>query len=125
VEIRVPQGLDPAGRPYEFTWDLYPVLPSSSLDHLDDNGLPRVGTCIKEGMVVVGRNGTTALWDPKRGPGPNDYAYYSREELLALFGDMWNDGSYYAKPEDAGTVVGAALQEENGSLVAVVQIERL
>jgi hypothetical protein len=74
-------------------------------------------------MVVVGKNGTTALFDPKRGPRSIDYAYCSREELLAMFGDMWHDGSYYAKPEDAGTVVGAALREENSSLVAVVQIE--
>jgi DNA-directed RNA polymerase beta subunit len=123
MEIRVSQGLDPTGRPYEFTWDLYPVLPSSDLAHLDDNGLPRIGTCIKEGMVVVGKNGTTALFDPKKTPSANDYAYYSREELLAIFGDMWHDGSYYAKPGDAGKVVSAALKEENGSLVAVIQIE--
>ena len=41
--LEVDQGIDELGGLEEFSWDLFPVVDSSSTTRLEENGLPKKG----------------------------------------------------------------------------------
>lgn len=73
MRIEVRQSADGTGQLEEFTWDLFPLVDASETLHLDESGLPKVGSHIKPGMIIVGKISKTRSYDPERQPtGPRD-----------------------------------------------------
>ena len=68
MRIEVRQSADGTGQLEEFTWDLFPLVDASETLHLDRSGLPKVGSLIKPGMIVVGKIAKTRSYDPERQP---------------------------------------------------------
>jgi len=102
VEIR--QNLDETGAPEEFTWDLYPIVDSSETTHLDEFGLPKTGTQIHAGMILVGIIARTTLYDPNNQPTALDKQWFDREYVNLKYGKMWNNKSFYADDTKLGSV---------------------
>ncbi len=119
-KITVVAGRDELGEPEEFTWDLFPVVDSSVTLHLDTKGLPKVGTRITPGMIIVGKIGKTQKFDPSRQPNSLELHGLSFDELRSRFGDMWADRSLYADRDTAGIVEQASIETVHGQQVAVV-----
>jgi DNA-directed RNA polymerase beta subunit len=118
--ITVVAGRDELGEPEEFTFDLFPLVNPSATLHLDTNGLPKVGTCITPGMIIVGKIGKSRYFDRSRQPNALETHGLSFEELQSRFGRMWTDGSLYADRDTAGIVEQARIEAVNGQRVAVV-----
>ena len=114
--------LDELGHPEEFTWDLFPVVESNKTQHLDDNGLPRKGTRIDPGMIVVGKIGKSREFDPSCQPSALEIQGLSRSELSKKYGAMWKDGSLYADPSMTGIVKEAHMEDRDARRCAVVVI---
>ncbi len=121
--IVVTQGLDEKGEPEEFTGHLFPNIDSVATLHLDQNGLPNVGTEIKEGMILVGKTGQSASYDRAKMPTSLELHGLSREELNRQYGYLWKTTPYYADHECVGIVTAAYLEEVDGKLQAVVELE--
>lgn len=113
-------GKDELGEPEVFTWDLFPVVDPSATLHLDTNGLPKIGTRIAPGMIIVGKIGKTRSFDRSRQPSALELHGLSFDDLQSRFGSMWTDGSLYADPDTAGIVEQASIETVNGQQVAVV-----
>jgi DNA-directed RNA polymerase beta subunit len=122
IRIIVAQGVDEKGEPEEFTCDLYPLVDSGELRHLDNNGLPTKGTEIREGMVVVGKTGRGSAFDAQHMPNSLELNGLSREKLLATYPNYWTNTSYYATKETEGTVENACFETVDSKLCAVVEI---
>jgi DNA-directed RNA polymerase beta subunit len=121
VEVMV--GKDARGEPEELTWDLFPVVDARLTLHLDTHGLPKIGTRILPGMILVGKIGTTELYDPKKKPNALEIHALPFEELRARFGAMWRDSSLYADDETSGIVKSAYIEDHDGRQKAVVILE--
>lgn len=61
-------GRDELGEPEVCTWDLLPVVNSSETSHLDENGLPKIGTKLRPGMIMVGKIGKAKGFHRSRKP---------------------------------------------------------
>lgn len=130
-KLEVVAGTDELGEPEEFTWDLFPVVDPKKTLHLDTNGLPKVGTRIVPGMIVVGKIGKTRDTPSERffsgfaPPGPTTLEMYGLpfEELHARYGHMWKDSSLYADCQTTGIVKEAYLEDCCGKKRAVVVLE--
>jgi DNA-directed RNA polymerase beta subunit len=122
IRIIVPQEVDEKNQPEEFTCDLYPLVDSIKLLHLDDNGLPRKGTAIRAGMVVVGKTGRGPRFDPQHMPTSLELNGLPREELAARYANYWTDTSHYASKETEGIVESACFETVDSKLCAVVEI---
>ncbi len=57
ITIKVKQFPDEFGDTEEFTSDVSVLVGEDSVAHLDSDGLPKVGTPLKIGMIVVGKLG--------------------------------------------------------------------
>jgi hypothetical protein len=121
VQIVVEQGLDEKGQPEEFTWDLYPLVDSAEMQHLTDDGLPKKGTFIKQGMVIVGKTGRGHAFDPEKLPNSLELHALDREQLGAKYRDYWTNTSCYAS-RDMGRVTGARFETRGGKLCAIVDL---
>lgn len=123
MRIEVPQDRDELGEPEQLTWDLFPVVESVQTVHLDENGLPKVGTAIRPGMILVGKIGKTRRFDPKKQPTALEIQGSDFRALNTKYGAMWKDTSLYATATTAGIVQHAYLEETPCGLKAVVEIE--
>jgi hypothetical protein len=121
VQIVVEQGLDEKGQPEEFTWDLYPLVDNAETQHLTDDGLPKKGTFIKQGMAVVGKRGRGAAFNPNKLPTSLEMYAWDRRQIAAMYPDYWVDTSCYAS-QDMGRVTGARFETRGGKLCAVVDL---
>ena len=124
MQIEVLQGIDETGQPEEFTFDLFPAIDCTRTVHLDENGLPSLGSRILPGMVLVGKIGRTRLYDAANQPNSLELHALSFHELHAKYGQMWRDTSVYATDETSGIVTKAELIEEAGLKKAVVEVRR-
>ena len=122
TQIMVPQELDDHGDPEEFTWDLLPVVDPHLTRHLDENGLPRVGTKIVEGMILVGKLGKSAAFTESGQPSSLEIQGLPFSALCSLYGHLWKDTSRYATEDSCGTVESAHFEKTNGKLCAVVKL---
>jgi DNA-directed RNA polymerase beta subunit len=123
MRLEVKQQRDECGDLEEFSWDLFPIVESTQTRHLDENGLPKPGTKINPGMIIIGKIGKTRLFDPKRKPSAFEIHEMSFSELSAKYGPMWRDTSLYASPGTYGTVKRAFFEDRDGITVAVVDLE--
>jgi DNA-directed RNA polymerase beta subunit len=123
-EVQVVADTDELGELEEFTWDLFPAVSPQETTHLNSEGLPKLGTHIVPGMIVVGKIGKTRNYDASKQPTALEIHGLSFEELRSRFGSMWNDSSLYADSQTAGIVKEAYLEDYRGKKRAVVVIER-
>ena len=121
TEIVIEQGCDQNGQPEEFTWDLYPLVDSSELQHLTDEGLPKEGTLIRKGMVVVGKRGRGTAFDPEKLPNSLEMHSCKREEVASKYANFWTNTSFYAA-QDMGHVAKAYFETRGSKLCAVVEL---
>jgi DNA-directed RNA polymerase beta subunit len=124
MRIEVQQGADEIGELEEFTWDLFPLVDASETTHLDESGLPKVGSRIGPGMIIVGKIAKTRSYDPERQPTALEIHGLDFPTLRDRYGHMWQDRSLYADETRSGVVRDAYFESQNGSTVAVVQIEK-
>ena len=124
MRIEVQQSADETGELEEFTWDLFPLVDASETLHLDRSGLPKVGSLIKPGMIIVGKIAKTRSYDPERQPTALEIHGLDLQTLRSTYGHMWQDTSLYADEARSGVVRDAFLECRDGSTVAVVQIEK-
>ncbi len=124
IKVHVDQFLDEIGLPEEFTWDLFPIVRAESTLHLEGKGLPKIGTKITPGMIIIGKRGNAKNYRPEKAPTAFDAHIFSFEELKLKFGEMYYEKSLYATEEMEGTVVNAYIEEHNGKLRAVVEIAK-
>ena len=119
----VVQGIDEKGEPEEFTSDLFPNIDSNATDHLDENGLPRIGTQIRPGMIVVGKHGQSATYEKSKLPTSQDLHGLSQTELNQKYGHLWKVTPVYADRESVGVVTAAYLEEANGKQQAIIELD--
>ena len=124
MQVEVLQNVDETGDLEEFTWDLFPLVDPVETSHLDEFGLPKVGSHIKEGMILVGKIAKTREYNPERQPTAIEIQGINRQILCMRYGDMWRDTSVYADKAQAGVVKDASFVHRNGSTVALILIER-
>jgi hypothetical protein len=89
---------------------------------LGDNGLPKKGTRITPGMILVGKCGRTRSYEKDK-PDCLEIHSLPYDELKREYGHLWTDTSLYATDETAGIVIDAYIEEFRGSSRAVVILE--
>ena len=120
----VPIETDELGLVEECSWDLVPVIHPDSTKHLDVDGLPREGTVLRPGMILVGKLGKTAAYATSRKPTALELQGLEFEQLRDQFGHLWVDRCAYVPPGMAGRVVGAECQKNaDGSEVVILTVE--
>ena len=124
TRIEVEQELDDQGDLEEFTWDLLPVVDPQQTRHLDENGLPRIGTPILAGMILVGKLGKSSAFNELEQPSSLEIQGLPFAALRARYGHLWKDTSRYATEELHGTVENAHFEKVNGKLRAIVELIR-
>jgi hypothetical protein len=122
-QYRSVQGTDELGNPEEFTSDGYLVLEHCKLAHLQNNGLPTVGTKIVPGMVLIAKFGATKSYSREKLPNDLESLTTEEEKLIQKYAGMFYDASVYAPECTRGRVSKAYFTEEGGKNVAVVEIE--
>ncbi len=120
--VVVVAGIDEKGEPEEFTGDLFPNIDSRATGHLDSNGLPKIGTAINEGMILVGKHGQSASYERAKLPTSQDLHGLSRTELNQKYGHLWRPTPVYAGRDSVGIVTAAYLEEANGKQQAIVEL---
>ena len=118
--VEINQELDEYGLPVEFTWDLFPLVAASETQHLDENGLPKKGTLIQPGMILVGKIGRTKRFDPTLKPSALEIHGLSFEELRAKYGHLWKNYSVTATTENSGLVERAFLKKTANGAAAII-----
>ncbi|MFN6128651.1 MAG: hypothetical protein ACK494_07110 [Planctomycetota bacterium] len=121
ITVTVSSDLDPTGEPEEFTNDLDYVAENLRHEHLDEYGLPRIGTVLKSGMVLVGILGR------------KNVSLREIPEAIRLTMDEVALGEYYqarlyercklVTPEMEGTVVKAVISSNGRCQSATIEIE--
>jgi DNA-directed RNA polymerase beta subunit len=124
TRIEVVANIDELGESEEFSWDVFPIVDPKATLHLEGDGLPKIGTRIAPGMIIVGKIGKTRTYDDSRRPTALDIHALSFDELRSRFGDMWNDTSLYASSETTGIVTHASIENIRGKQTAVVILEQ-
>lgn len=123
MRVDVQQDVDETGALEEFTWDLFPMVDASETTHLLESGLPKLGTPIKPGMIIVGKIAKTRFYNADRQPTALEIEGLDRQALFLKYGGMWHDTSLYADEAHSGVVRSASFERRNGLMVAVVVIE--
>jgi len=124
TKVEVIAGTDELGEPEEFTWDLFPAVDPQQTTHLNTDGLPKVGTLILPGMIIVGKIGKTRNYDASHQPTALEIHGLPFDELGSRYGSMWKDSSLYADSQTTGVVKEAYLEDCGGKKRAVVILER-
>jgi DNA-directed RNA polymerase beta subunit len=122
-KLEVVAGRDELGEAEEFTWDLFPLVDPRQTTHLNTDGLPKVGTHIVPGMIVVGKIGKTRNYDAAQQPTALEIHGLSLDELRSRYGSMWKDSSLYADSQTTGIVTEAHLEDCGGAKRAIVVLE--
>jgi DNA-directed RNA polymerase beta subunit len=123
VKIETWQERDETGNFEAISWDLFPIVISTETQHLQDNGVPKIGVKIKSGMIIVGKIAKTSQFDPNKGPNSLEIHGWPFEKLKATYGKMWKDTSIYSTEESEGTVVTASVEKIGDRLRATVEID--
>lgn len=121
--VKVVANHDELGELEEFTWDLSPTVDSEKTLHLNENGLPKVGSMLSPGMIVVGKIGKTQAFLSERKPTSLELNGLSYPELHERFGHLWKNTSEYVPEGVWGVVQRVELIEDGVSLVAVVELQ--
>ena len=125
IRVDVKQGVGEKGQPSLFTWDLVCLVTSEHTKHLDANGLPKVGTLVKEGMLLIGRRGNSKEFDESKEPSCLELNGLSQEALIRKYSHLYQNLSVYAEHKHCGVVLEARLlTNPDGSQKAVVVIEK-
>ena len=124
MRLIVSQGVDATGEREEFTWDMFPLVDSADTAHLNDQGLPKVGTQIHEGMIIVGKWGKTKSYDERNLPTSLELHGLTRAQLIARFGHFWKETSLRADASMVGVVASATLEQDGEGFRAVVEVKR-
>ncbi len=120
IHLEVLQNLDQMREPEEFTWDI-PFVTKTL--HLDRNGLPKIGTHIKPGMVIVGKLGKTKDFNPAKIHSCLEILT-SRKKLRKMYNCMLYNASLYATEKTSGIVKSAYFDyTSNNRLKAIIEIE--
>lgn len=119
--LKIKQDYDETGSPVELTWDLFPLVEAAETRHLSEDGLPKPGTRIREGMILIGRIGKSKAYDSRQHPSSLEVHGLPLSELRARYGHMWKDYSIYATPETSGVVKSAFLEGGPEGVTAVIQ----
>ena len=122
MKIEIRQDVDETGSLEEFTWDLFPLVDASTTLHLEGSGLPRVGSQIEPGMILVGKIARTLSYDPSHQPTPLEIHGLDRQALRQKYGHMWRDTSHYADESQSGTVMSASFVQRDELVFAIVLI---
>jgi len=123
VRIECTAELDALGDPEEFTLDMSYIANSNRLWHLTDDGLPKVGTVIQPGMIVIGMVGRKSR--PPAVPWNKLELLTATDQQLEEYYASWlYDASFYADDQCAGTVVSAYFSRDQDPKVAVVELAR-
>jgi hypothetical protein len=122
INIRVEQGIDEQGGPEEFTSEVDLLVGSRNVAHLEQNGLPRVGTLLKPGMIAVAKWGRSRAYDRSLIPTGVEEQYYTPQELVDKFGYLFINSSRYVNQGEEGRVVGARFEGKEPHLVAIVEL---
>jgi DNA-directed RNA polymerase beta subunit len=115
-------GRDELGQSEECTWDLIPVVSSELTSHLDADGLPKEGTVLHPGMILVGKIGKSKAYATERKPTELEIQALDFEELKEQFGHLWIDGSFYV-PEGMHGVVTSCDRRLNADGTGTISIE--
>lgn len=121
--VEVVAGTDAFGEMEEFTWDLFPVVDPQKTTHLNTDGLPKVGSHVVPGMILIGKIGKTQHYDPARQPTSLEIQGLSFDELRSRYGNMWRDSSLYADARTSGIVKKAYIENHQGKQRAVVILD--
>ena len=120
--IQVDQQIDELGEPEVFTWDLFPLVEAQKTAHLYDEGLPRLGTRITPGMIIIGKIAKTRDFDPNNQPNAVEKHTWTLDELRETYGAMWKDTSVYATRDTSGIVSLAMIVQVGDRFRAVVEL---
>src|ERR1035438_3318958 len=123
VTVSMVQGFDDQGDLQQFTWDLIPLVAPQETMHLGENGLPKKGTLIKPGMIIIGSIGKSSHYKAEDEPDPIEWNRYEADEMRAKYGHMWKDMSLRANVNQTGQVVDAWLRDLGGRVEVGVVIE--
>lgn len=124
VEYHLDQGYDQQGGLEDFTRDAFLILPQTATSHLDENGLPPVGTSVRPGIILIAKFGATKSY--RREDLPKDLELWSqdKETLRRKYKHMFYDACLYV-PEGVHGRVTEAFIEIRGTLKrAVVRLEQ-
>jgi DNA-directed RNA polymerase beta subunit len=110
--IEVEAQIDELGELEEFTWDLVFLVDPNKTLHLEGEGLPKIGTKIMPGMVVVGKVGKSALYSNYKRPQSAEFQLYSDDQLTEKYGKYWRDGSLYADSSMVGYVTQSYMKQD-------------
>lgn len=121
--INVVAQLDATGEFEVFTFDLFPLVPAEATLHLEESGLPKIGTRIEKGMVIVGLIGKSESFDLDNRPTALEIHGEGRDHVCKKYGHMWVDRSTYANDQQTGVVSAARIENCEGGFVAIVEIE--
>ena len=123
-EFKVEVSRDELGKFEETTWDLFPLLEPELTKHLDEDGLPKTGTLLKPGMVLVGKIGKTEAYLVDRKPTDLEIHDLSFGDLREQFGHLWKDASVRMPNGVTGNVVASEiLNTSDGKRFAVIQVD--
>ena len=106
-DLEITVGRDELGQPEECTWDLIPVVSSKLTSHLDADGLPKEGTVLHPGMILVGKIGKSKAYATGRKPTELEIQALDFEELKEQFGYLWIDSSFYVPEGMHGMVTSS------------------
>ncbi len=120
MRIEIQQEYDDQGELEEFTWDLFPIVDAERTLHLDEDGLPKPGTMITPGMIIVGKIAKTLAYDPQNQPSSMEIQSGELDAIRGKYGRMWRDCSKYADESIAGVVESAHLESAQHGLRAIV-----
>jgi len=120
--LEVSVGRDELGQPEECSWDLIPVVSSKLTLHLDRDGLPKEGTVLRPGMILVGKIGKSSEYATGRKPTKLEIQALECEELKEQFGYLWIDRSFYV-PEGMYGVVTSCERNLNPDGTGTISIE--
>lgn len=122
--FRLVAGVDESGEREVFSWDLIPLVPAQDTLHLDTNGLPKVGTCVSPGMILIGKIGRSSKYEMSRKPTALEVHELSFRKLKMQFGKLWIDGSLRVPADCYGEVIESRLDmTAEGEPVAFVRVQ--
>jgi len=118
------QELDEQGRLEEFCSDAGYILKRETTRHLQDNGLPKIGTYVQPGICLIAKFGATSSYSKSRMPSEMESLASDEDELIERYGHMFYDGSLYVPDGVFGVVTNADFSlNEAGRKLAIVEIE--
>jgi DNA-directed RNA polymerase beta subunit len=123
IQFRSVQQRDELGNPEEFTSDGGYVVEAARLAHIQDDGLPRIGTPVVSGTLLIAKFGATKAYRRENLPNDLELLTSSERALIEKYQRMFYDASVYAPAGTVGRVANAYFTHADGQTVAVVEVE--